>query len=145
MTDKHTQAYFNSLSYVDKEISSLIASIRRQRPRSYIFIYGDHTPITPVGAFKKSSFLYDDRLFEFVPLFIITPDSLVYRENAYVASFVDIAPTALYASGVPYRMRVSGTNLLDVPHKDGILTYRGNTYSRKELFQEIMLEKKNWR
>jgi phosphoglycerol transferase MdoB-like AlkP superfamily enzyme len=145
MTDKHTQAYFNSLSYVDKEISSLIASIRRQRPRSYIFIYGDHTPITPVGAFKKSSFLYDDRLFEFVPLFIITPDSLVYRENAYVASFVDIAPTALYASGVPYRMRVSGTNLLDVPLKDGILTYRGNTYSRKELFQEIMLEKKNWR
>lgn len=144
MTDKHTQAYFNSLSYVDKEMSGLIASLRRQRPNSYIFIYGDHTPITPVGTFKKSSFLYDDRLFEFVPLFILTPDSLVHREDSCVASFVDVAPTALHASGVPYRMRVKGTNLLDIPLKDGILAYRGNTYFRAELFQQVLLEKKNW-
>jgi lipoteichoic acid synthase len=144
INDKMTQSYFNSMSYVDKEISSLIASIRRQRPNSYCFIYGDHTPITEVGAFRKSSFLYDDRLFEFVPLFILTPDSIVHREDECVAAFVDIAPTALYASGVPFRMRVSGTNLLDVPLKDGMLSLRGNTYSRSELFQEIILEKKNW-
>jgi phosphoglycerol transferase MdoB-like AlkP superfamily enzyme len=142
--NKHTRDYFNCISYVDKEMSSLILTIRRQRPNSYIFIYGDHTPIEEVGAFRKSSFLYDDRLFEFVPLFILTPDSLVHREDACVAAFVDIAPTALYASGVPYRMRVNGTNLLDVPLKDGILSLRGSTYSREELFQEIMLEKKNW-
>jgi arylsulfatase A-like enzyme len=125
-------------------MSGLIASLRRQRPNSYIFIYGDHTPITPVGTFKKSSFLYDDRLFEFVPLFILTPDSLVHREDSCVASFVDVAPTALHASGVPYRMRVKGTNLLDIPLKDGILAYRGNTYFRAELFQQVLLEKKNW-
>lgn len=143
-TDKHTRDYYNSISYVDKEISGLIATIRRQRPNSYIFMYGDHTPIAELNAFRKSSFLYDDRLFEFVPLFILTPDSLVHREDACVAAFVDIAPTALFASGVPYRMRVNGTNLLEVPLKDGILSLRGSSYSRTELFQEIMLEKKNW-
>ena len=143
VTDKMTQNYFNSMSYVDKEMSSFITSIRRQRPNSYVFIYGDHTPITQVGSFKKASFLYDDRLFEFVPLYIITPDSLVHREDACVASFVDIAPTALHASGVPYRMRVRGTSLLEVPLKDGVLSLRGSTYTRSELFQQVMFEKKN--
>jgi lipoteichoic acid synthase len=143
INDKMTQNYFNSMSYVDKEMSSFITSIRRQRPNSYVFIYGDHTPITQVGSFKKASFLYDDRLFEFVPLFILTPDSLVHREDACVASFVDIAPTALIASGVPFRMRVRGTNLLDVPLKDGVISLRGSTYTRSEMFQQMMLAKKN--
>ncbi|HUI92559.1 MAG TPA: LTA synthase family protein [Chitinivibrionales bacterium] len=143
-TDQHTLNYFNSLSYVDKELRGLIASIRKLRPNSYIFMYGDHTPITDVGSYKKASFLYDDRLFEFVPLFIITPDSLVYHENECVPSFVDVAPTALYASGIPFRMRARGVNLLDLPLQDGVLSMRGSTYSRAELFQEVMNEKKNW-
>jgi phosphoglycerol transferase MdoB-like AlkP superfamily enzyme len=143
--NKITRAYFNSMSYVDKEVGDLVARIRAQRPNSYCFIYGDHTPITQVGDYKKASFLLDDRLFEFVPLFVITPDSIVHREGACVASFIDVAPTALIASQVPYRLRTNGANLLDFPLHDGVLTYRNGAYSRTELFQMMMSKEKGLR
>jgi phosphoglycerol transferase MdoB-like AlkP superfamily enzyme len=135
--DDHSKAYYNSMSYVDGELSSFIKSIRETNPSCYIFMYGDHTPINSFIVHKKASYTYDSRFFEYVPLFVITPDSRVHCETNCAASFLDIAPTVLSLSGIAYRLRTDGENLLNVPLADGHLPFRGGTYLRSELYAKI--------
>ena len=73
-------------------------------------------------------------------MFILTPDSRVHYETRCVASFIDVAPTVLAASGVPFRLHTKGTNLLKVPLEDGSLPFRGGTYLRSELYAKIKQE-----
>jgi lipoteichoic acid synthase len=129
--------YYTAMSYTDREIKSIVSDIRKARPDTYVFLYGDHTPLISRDFYKRATVVQDNRLFEFVPLFIITPDRRVYRENACVASFMDIAPTILNASGVAYRFKSSGANLLLGPLADGAISYRNGLYSRAELFRKI--------
>jgi hypothetical protein len=46
---------------------------------------------------------YNCTVFDFVLLFIITPDSRAYRDNSCMATFIDIAPAMLAASGILYK------------------------------------------
>lgn len=129
--------YFNVMSYVDKELQEIVRSITSTHPNTFLFIFGDHTPIIRKELYRRASLIYDNRLFEFVPLFIIMPDARGFRENACVASFVDIAPTMLAAGGIPYSLHTTGANLLDGPLADGIISYRGGAYMRADLFRKI--------
>jgi lipoteichoic acid synthase len=133
--------YLNSMSYVDGQIQAFITDIRAACPECYIFIYGDHTPVINRNVYKKTVFESDNRLFEFVPLFILTPDRRVSRENACAASFIDIARTVLDISGAPYRVYTRGQNLLDPPIENSTLSYRGGVYARRELYARIAAEK----
>jgi lipoteichoic acid synthase len=132
-----TRDYFNVMSYVDRELQEIVRSIRSSHPNTYLFIFGDHTPIIRKDVYRRASLIYDYRVFEFVPLFIIAPDGRAFRESARVASFVDIAPTMLAAGGIPYSLHTTGTNLLDAPLANGIISYRGGVYSRSDLFRKI--------
>jgi phosphoglycerol transferase MdoB-like AlkP superfamily enzyme len=132
-----TRDYFNVMSYIDRELQEIVRSITSSHPNSFLFIFGDHTPIIQKDVYRRSSFIYDNRLFEFVPLFIIAPDGRAFRENASVASFIDIAPTMLAASGIPYSLRTAGANLLDAPLANSIISYRGGVYRRADLFRKI--------
>ncbi|HMD68494.1 MAG TPA: LTA synthase family protein [Chitinivibrionales bacterium] len=137
MSDKHAMAYLKSMAYVDRELEKFVTFIRKARPNCYIFIYGDHTPIGTFREFKKASYNAEGKLFEFVPMFILTPDSRVHYESRCAASFIDVAPTVLAASGVPYKLHTKGTNLLNVPLADGPLPFRGGTYLRSELYAKV--------
>jgi lipoteichoic acid synthase len=144
ISNEYTRDYFNTMSYVDRELKEIVGSIKSSHPNTCLFIFGDHTPIIPKNVYERSSFINNSAIFEFVPLFIITPDSRAYRENSCVATFIDIAPTMLAASGIPYSLHTSGTNLLKEPIKDGVVCYRGATYSRAGLYAAISREKKRF-
>jgi lipoteichoic acid synthase len=133
--------YLNSMSYVDGRIQAFVTDVRAACPECHIFIYGDHAAVIDKNVYRKTTFESDNRLFEFVPLFIITPDSRVYRETACAASFIDVARTVLDVSGVPYRVYTRGQNLLAPPLKNSSVSYRGGVYTRTELYAKIAAEK----
>jgi lipoteichoic acid synthase len=133
--------YLNSIAYVDKVLSKFIPDMRSAFPNTVIVIYGDHAPITPRAGYSKAVFTLDQRIFEFVPLFILTPEKTVYRETSYVASFLDIAPTVMAAAKCTGKIRTLGLNLLAPPLHDKDIPLRLGIYSRKELFSKIAHKK----
>ena len=137
--DETVKNYFNSLSYVDRSIEDFVSKIREEHKDTYIFILGDHTPCIENEWYKQASFIMDNKYFEFVPLLIITPDNKVYKENKSVASFLDISPTILDASGIKYSIKSNGTNLINhgINKDDNSIPFKGSFYDRKQLFEKI--------
>ena len=137
INDEVVKNYFNSVSYVDKTLEEFVTNIREQNPNTYVLIWGDHTPAINKPDYSQASLSYDGKYFEFIPLFILTPDNLVYRENSRVASFLDIAPTILELSGIKYNYKTDGDNLLDFDNHDSKIPFKGNYYSKSDLFNLI--------
>lgn len=129
--------YYNSMAYVDRELKRIVTSVRESHPNTVIFIYGDHTPTLPKCSYQKAMIRHNDRVLEFVPLFILTPDKKVHYEKKYAASFLDIAPTALAASGITDSIRTHGLNLFDLPLREKEIPLRGQIYSRKQLYSMV--------
>lgn len=143
INNKLLRGYMNSMNYVDRVLEKFITDIKKSNPNTYIFVYGDHPPyaIEDYSVYNRSSFKSDDLEFEFVPLFILTPDKKVYEERKKVASLLDIAPTALHASGKPFRIRTSGVDLLDFPMKNKPVPANGIYNSRETLFKQALRTK----
>jgi lipoteichoic acid synthase len=129
--------YLNAISYVDRVLSKFIPFVKATYPNTVIFIYGDHTPTTPKCGYTKAILDIDQRPFEFVPLFILTPQKTVYREGTFAASFLDIAPTVLAAGRCSGSINTRGCNLLAFPLQDKEIPFRLGIYSRKALFSKI--------
>jgi lipoteichoic acid synthase len=96
--------YFNSFSYVDKCLEDLVTYAKNNLKNTYIFIIGDHP--SALGF----SYLFSK---DFVPLFIITPDSRIYSEPGRVISTFDLAATLLFASKTSFSIESQGVNLLE--------------------------------
>ena len=137
ISDGAKRNYLNSIAYVDAELQKFISFVQKGHPNTIIFIYGDHTPTLPKCSYAKAIIRRNDRVFEFVPLFILTPERTVYNEKKYAASFLDIAPTILAASGINDSIKTNGQNLLDLPLKNKEIPLRGQLYSRKQLYSMI--------
>lgn len=136
--DKKLRNYYNSMAYVDKSIKDYVRAIRDNFDNAFIFIFGDHTPQVQNKLFKESYIFIDDKRYEFVPLFVLTPDNKVYREEQIVASLLDISPTILNLSGVKYDIRSNGIDLLNPGDvMPGKIPYRGSNWDRKVLFKYI--------
>lgn len=129
--------YFKSLSYVDQAIKEFVTNIKNNFEDTYILIYGDHTPNIDTGEYKQASFKYNDKYFEFVPLFIITPDNKVYKEDKQVASFLDISLTVLNLSGIKYNIKSDGVDLVKASEIPNSIPYKGLYIDRIEIFKEI--------
>lgn len=129
--------YFNAFSYVDESIKNHVTEVKKKFPNTYIIIYGDHTPNINSAEFAQASFIDKDKYFEFVPLFIITPDNQKYSENKVVASFLDISPTILNASGINYKVYSDGTNLLDRDNNPLNIPLKGASFDRTWLYEKI--------
>lgn len=133
--DKLARDYLNAIAYTDKQLQSFVAAVKQQAPDTYIFIYGDHTPfLINEGPFRRAALTYDNRDFEFVPLFIITPDHKKYVEKKRIASYLDLAPTLLSASGASGSIGANGVNLLRYPLIENNVLFRRHVYSRRDLF-----------
>ena len=130
-----TQSYLKSMAYVDRTLEQFIGNIRREYPDSFIYVFGDHTPyVLQKGPFQRTSLVMDERNFEFVPLFILTPDHQVRRETEKAVSFLDLAPTILATAGVSGTINTYGENLLSSRLAKRI-PLSGNYYDRKFLFE----------
>lgn len=137
--DELVKNYFNSVSYVDMVLKDFITEVKKTFPNTYIFIWGDHTPAIKKPLYTQASFSFDGKYFEFVPLFIVTPDNKTYIETSSVASFLDIAPTILKASQASFSINTDGIDLLN---PDNTLThpipFKHKFYSRTELYEKIV-------
>lgn len=138
--DETVRNYFNSMSYVDQSIKDYVAYIESNFPNTYVFIWGDHTPGINTDLYKQASLTTDDKYFEFVPLLIVTPDKKVYKEEQKVASFLDISPTILSASGVDFNIKSNGLNLINPDEAPGTIPFKSGSYDRTLLFNRIKAE-----
>ena len=129
--------YFISMSYVDQSIQEFVEKVQETYPDTYILIYGDHTPDINTAEFSQASYEYENNYYEFVPMFVITPDSQAKAQDSYAASFLDIAPTMLKASGIAYNYKTSGINLVDTPGEAPEIPYKGCLFNRSSLLQYI--------
>lgn len=130
--------YFNSMSYVDREINEFVAKIKAGLKNTYIFIWGDHTPAIDESEFRQAAIDHGGRHFEFVPLIIITPDNRVYKENKAIASFLDISPTVLKASGQKYSIKSDGMDLINFNQNGKDIRFKDAIFSRTMLFRSIL-------
>lgn len=137
ITDKKVKQYYNSMSYVDESIESFVQSVKKEYDNAYIFIFGDHTPKIESSEYVQADVMMEDKIHEFVPFFIITPDNRAYRESKIVASFLDIAPTALYASGISFSIRSDGSNLLEPGGEHEKIPHRHTRWDRAQLYEII--------
>ena len=137
--DTLVKNYFNSVSYVDATLENFVNFIKKNIPNTYIFIFGDHRPAINKPVYSDASLFFSSEHFEFVPLFILTPDNLVYEENSKVTCFLDLAPTILEACGVPYSIHSYGYNLLDFK-KDNfpLIHFKGGLFSRNALYDKLI-------
>lgn len=129
--------YYNSFSYVDKSVKSYVTAVKEKFPNSYIIIYGDHTPNINSEDYAQASFIDGDKYFEFVPLFILTPDGQKRIESSAVASFLDISPTVLAASGLKYSVYSNGSNLLKKNASYQSIPLKGTPFDRVWLYNNI--------
>lgn len=135
--DDTVNNYFNSMAYVDTAIKDFVEDVRSNHENTYIFIFGDHTPGITSEDYIQSSFNSESDYFEFVPLIIITPENKVHCETKAVASFLDISPTILKASEIPFSIRSKGIDIFDPNKILKPIPFNGNNYDRHELFTMI--------
>ncbi len=129
--------YFHSMNYVDASIKEFVSKVQEQYPNTYIFIFGDHTPNIHTEDYYQSSFFDGDMYFEFVPLYIITPDNKKRIEDSEVASFLDISPTILGSSNIPYTVYSDGINLLNKSRDSMNIPLKNSSFDREWLYQRI--------
>ncbi len=141
VNDKWTRDFFYSMKYIDMSLEYFITELRKKSPDSYIFLYGDHCPRVNTSYYKEASFVFDDKLFEFVPLIIITPDNKKYKENKFAVSFMDVGVTMLDVSNSKYELLSNGTGLMNYPIKNGTIDNRGSLLDRSFLYNRISKEK----
>ena len=131
-----TRDYFISMNYVDRCISNFISRLPDPQ-NTIVLIYGDHCPEMPIKDYKQPYFIYKERKFEFVPLFVIAPGKKAYQENKLAVSFLSYAPTVLLNSGITFSYQSDGANLLDYPVKDGFIPLQGDLFQQSTLYQKI--------
>ncbi len=133
------RGYFNSISYVDKQLENFVEHLRKNFPFTYIFIYGDHTPAHAHGiigeGYRPSVLKEQGRTLEFVPLFIITPENDVYKEKEKAVSFLDIAPTMLCSAGIDFDMKSRGEDMLG--EKKKTIPFQGLEFPRAWFFRQL--------
>jgi lipoteichoic acid synthase len=136
IADEEIKHYFNSFSYVDQSINEFVDSVKKEHSNTYIFIYGDHTPNIDKDEYRQAAFMDGNNYLEFVPLIIITPDNKKFVEQNEVASFLDIAPTMLKASGQVFNISTNGRDLLNNEEISKSIPFNGIQYNREVLFKK---------
>jgi hypothetical protein len=130
--DPLTARFFLSLNYLDRCLEEFVPKLVNL-PDTEVFLIGDHSAIEMKG-FACSRVSVESALLDFVPFFHITykPRS---EEVDLAGSFLDIAPTILFSSGVPFTILSDGENLLFPLNPRGIVKQDGRSWTREELFR----------
>ncbi len=133
--DKFTYNYFNSFRYFDNHLEDLVNYITENFPNTYIFIFGDHTAAINTQTYTSSAFIDGINYFEFVPTFIITPNSVKYHEKNRAISFLDVGISVLEAAQINYSIKTLGENLFAPEKMNKKIPLSGNVFDRIELFE----------
>jgi lipoteichoic acid synthase len=128
---------FTAFHYEDSVLARLIDSLR-ERPNTWILVIGDHTPSSAAPKYPSCILSIRGNYFEFVPLYIFTPDHRVGMDDSLAHSFLDIAPTVLSAAGAGGSYRSDGEDLTtkNVGIR-GIRLSTGDTLDKRFVREEI--------
>ncbi|MGE5473282.1 MAG: LTA synthase family protein [Ignavibacteriales bacterium] len=137
ITNKNMRNFYNSLSYVDITIQAFVEEALAIDKETYIIILGDHTPGLKDKIYKQASIRMENRHLEFVPLFIISPEGTIYKENEKVVSFLDIAPTVLGFANICSQYSTYGESIIPPLNADGKIPYRGYLFDRRQLYNAV--------
>ena len=135
--EKQVRNYFTSMRYVDSQIEKFVKEVSKLDDNTYIMIYGDHMSSIKDDEYSICGYMYENKLFEFVPVLIITPDKQVYTETNAVACFKDFSPTVLNMSGIKYTVKTDGTDLLKFGGLSGEVSLKGSMYDRSEIYNKV--------
>jgi phosphoglycerol transferase MdoB-like AlkP superfamily enzyme len=132
------RAYFTAMAYVDSSLEDFFINSSMDLINTILFIYGDHTEYYSTDSEAHRAFYVDGALkLEFVPLIIVGEgENWEPGINRWAASFLDIGPTALAASGITYNIQTEGIDLLSVDssHQKSEIPFNGISFNRNELF-----------
>ena len=127
--------YLLAMSYVDSALRRFFDRTGDRLDDVIMVIYGDHSEYYVPDdeySFPRSAVRDGPRRLEFVPCVILGAgkDSVTGTDGATLA---DLAPTVLAASGIPYRIRSIGTDLMNGLSPRPDVPFSGHEYSREEL------------
>lgn len=137
INESKVKNYFNSISYVDKSIQDFVSRVREELPNTYVFIWGDHTPSINTDEYRQASYTSMDKYFEFVPMILLTPDKIIYKSSSKAATFLDIAPTILNASGIKFTYKSDGSDLLENNSKMSKIPFKLGYFTRTSLYNNV--------
>jgi len=134
--DPDTRDYLRSMAYTDRIIGAFVDRLRREGPPdTYILIFGDHPVPLDNGEYSNAGVWKDGAHLEFVPFILLTPRGDRRLDLGNVASYLDMAPTILAASGGGFRIRTRGNNLLAPLPPERELSLRTRVYKGSDLFR----------
>ncbi|MCX7025032.1 MAG: LTA synthase family protein [Spirochaetes bacterium] len=136
--------YLLSMAYVDKALERFFLRMGTRLDDVIVILYGDHAEYyvpSVEWSFPRASVHDDSRRLEFVPCIVFAPGAGA-GEATEAAVLTDLAPTALAASGIPYRFRTSGKDLLDLEAGSPTVSFSGHAYERADL-ERFALSTKN--
>lgn len=136
LKDDTLRNYYKSINYVDGQIENFFSKVNKEN--TYFIIVGDHTPLLS-DHYKstQSKISHDNKVFEFVPLLVISPQNKYITTTYKAASFLDIGPTILNISGLQFSYKAFGENLLK---RDGLIKdipFMELQYDRKTIYNRI--------
>ncbi len=138
--NEKVKRYFNVIQYVDNQIKKFLETIDLNN--TTVFIHGDHASgIYGNNIYKHSEYLYQNKYFEFVPLFILRNNEqaeLIHNDidTDHIISFMDISPTILVESGIEFIYKTFGEDLLS-SNFSKFIKFLDDDYSRDELLEVI--------
>jgi lipoteichoic acid synthase len=128
--------YFESMRYVDTQLKKLIEHLRL-RGDTCIIIFGDHPDMyvpSDETSHARAKFNSEGINLRFTPLYIYLPGRKAKAYPGIAASFLDVAPTSLEASGIAYSIRSKGENLVGPKEPSSKIEFNDRLFDRKELF-----------
>ena len=138
--DHPNRAYYKAMSYVDESFESFFESGELDLSDTAVFIFGDHTEYYTLDEGTRRAVIRDEGLkLEFVPLIIASDLPAVQAHRGrydWAVSFLDLAPTALELSGIEYRIRTRGDDVLGAlpAAPDEEIPFNGYSFSREKLY-----------
>jgi phosphoglycerol transferase MdoB-like AlkP superfamily enzyme len=137
--DSRTKNYFNSINYLDQALEKSIEAILKKYPDALIVVFGDHSTNIRKNEYYRNAICRASSglVCEFVPLIIYGQGITPHRENQFAVSFLDIAPTILSLASVNAKINTYGEDLTKYNDLKNSIPFRGEKFSRKELFSLI--------
>jgi len=102
---------FTAFHYEDSVLKYVVETVR-SIPNTWVIITGDHPPGAAALRYKSTEFKDRNYNFQFVPLYIISPEMESKVDDSLAHSFLDVGPTILSISGVKTEAKTYGDNLL---------------------------------
>jgi phosphoglycerol transferase MdoB-like AlkP superfamily enzyme len=137
---KNVKKYFNSISYVDTQLSNFVSFLVDNFNDTHIFIFGDHSSGVEGDIYNPSVSVVEGKRVEIVPLFFIPAKSSQIKPKGYcgdVISFLDVAPSIIHAAGISATIKSYGISILSLKNEKRKIPWPDNFLDSDEVIRNL--------